>query len=628
MPTRHFRDISTDDYDDDAVFFVVEEDEDEEEGEEEEEEEEEEGEDGVEADEVIEIPPPSPPTAVFRVSENEDREKQTLRLIQDSEGTTSTSGGCGEGEDSQKVVWNREDVEGLFCPICMEPWTASGEHQPSCLACGHLFGMSCIKKWLGQRRNSGKCPQCNKKCTLKDVRRIYGSRVVVVDEKSEKRMQYLEAKCDSLEKKEEEWHKKEAEWHLKLIVSQKKDVEICQKLKQLQERANILHRTVAELGNQPLISDAATDGFQLPSARGIKVGLTQSPVSPYTFKFQQEWPVDGARCFDVDDTGQTLIIARRPARIGGPHMLTKMSLVSPHEQENVQLPSSVKAVRDLHTSSFARLALLASMGKKLSVLSMESNNIVLDYDLPAAAWSCSWDRNSSHIVYAGLQNGLLLVFDLRQTGMPLDSRSGLTCNPIHSIYSLLEDFPGHTGVKKLLTASAVGLCEWNIGDEHEEPSLVTETENQGVCISLAHCPSSDNIVATFRPKVEMPDDLGVSQVTQGPSPTMGHHVLGSHVFLQRVNSNYQRFGSTLAYVPGIRLPKSTIIGMRDGTPVFACGDEATSNLVLQELPSLNFIQSLQSYDPIREVKYTTATKPSLLCCLSQDRMQFFSQKLL
>ncbi|GAB2216770.1 hypothetical protein Droror1_Dr00024549 [Drosera rotundifolia] len=45
------------------------------------------------------------------------------------------------------------------------------------------------------------CPQCKKKCTLKDVRRMYGSRVVVIDEQSNKRIRFLEAKCDAFEKK-------------------------------------------------------------------------------------------------------------------------------------------------------------------------------------------------------------------------------------------------------------------------------------------------------------------------------------------------------------------------------------------------------------------------------------------
>ena len=39
---------------------------------------------------------------------------------------------------------------------------------------------------------------------------------------------------------------------------------------------------------------------------------------------QQDLPIDGARYFDVDDTGRVLIAARRPSRIGGPHILTKV----------------------------------------------------------------------------------------------------------------------------------------------------------------------------------------------------------------------------------------------------------------------------------------------------------------
>ncbi|GAB2213624.1 hypothetical protein Droror1_Dr00017935 [Drosera rotundifolia] len=45
------------------------------------------------------------------------------------------------------------------------------------------------------------CPQCKRKCTLKDVRRMYGSRVVVIDEQSNKRIRFPEAKCDAFEKK-------------------------------------------------------------------------------------------------------------------------------------------------------------------------------------------------------------------------------------------------------------------------------------------------------------------------------------------------------------------------------------------------------------------------------------------
>uniref|UniRef100_A0A7C8YUU0 Cleavage/polyadenylation specificity factor A subunit N-terminal domain-containing protein n=1 Tax=Opuntia streptacantha TaxID=393608 RepID=A0A7C8YUU0_OPUST len=210
----------------------------------------------------------------------------------------------------------------------------------------------------------------------------------------------------------------------------------------------------------------------------------------------------------------------------------------------------------------------------------------------------------------------------------LELRSGLTSNPVHTIYPLSDDSTVHSGSKRLLTASSIGLCHWNISDAHDQPILVAGTGNQGVCISLAYCPNSDNIVATFRPKVDVPDETVISQLSQAPFLNMGHHVQGSHVLVKRLGSIYQTLGSTSANVPGIRLPKSTIVELDDSNSAFACGDEATSNLVLQGLPSLTFTQSLQSYHPIRDVRYAASQKPGVICCLGQDRMQFFSQKYL
>ncbi|KAL1443409.1 hypothetical protein MTO96_007492 [Rhipicephalus appendiculatus] len=52
------------------------------------------------------------------------------------------------------------DEEGTTCTICFEAWTASGTHRLASLKCGHLYGLSCIERWVkGQR---AKCPpvQC------------------------------------------------------------------------------------------------------------------------------------------------------------------------------------------------------------------------------------------------------------------------------------------------------------------------------------------------------------------------------------------------------------------------------------------------------------------------------------
>ncbi|PWA97536.1 zinc finger, RING/FYVE/PHD-type [Artemisia annua] len=61
------------------------------------------------------------------------------------------------------------------CSICYNPPTTQGKHhQICCLPCGHMYGFSCIKKWLLVRSSpGGKCPQCNTFCSIKDARLLY-----------------------------------------------------------------------------------------------------------------------------------------------------------------------------------------------------------------------------------------------------------------------------------------------------------------------------------------------------------------------------------------------------------------------------------------------------------------------
>ncbi|KAG4916368.1 hypothetical protein JHK87_053925 [Glycine soja] len=81
------------------------------------------------------------------------------------------------------------------------------------------------------------------------------------------------------------------------------------------------------------------------------------------------------------------------------------------------------------------------------------------------AWSCSWDLNNSHYIYAGLQNGCVLVFDMCQTAGPMKSLVGLTRNPVHTVHSLSQTSSLSSGVKTILSASAIDLCQWNIDSE-------------------------------------------------------------------------------------------------------------------------------------------------------------------
>ncbi|XP_031398837.1 E3 ubiquitin-protein ligase RFWD3-like isoform X2 [Punica granatum] len=439
------------------------------------------------------------------------------------------------------------------------------------------------------------CPHCNQRCTLKDVRKLFASRVVTVDVESQKRIRQLEATCAALEKKDAGWKKKECEWKNKEAGSESEIQKLRQKVSQLKERTIYLEHLLEEVQNRSIESAEVGWGCQGYFTSGGSNGLElQTERSSRTFEQQMELLMEGARLFDVSASYQMLLVSRRLPGMAVRDALTKISLMNPREVEDVLLPSKTKAVKDLHISPCdGGLVLFASLGKSLAVLSLESNNIVLDYDLPAAAWSCSWDFHRSHYIYAGLQNGTLMVFDMRQTVKPVESLNGLSSNPIHTIQSLSQK--NTDGPRSILTASSIGLSLWNVDCREERPTLVPESADEGVCISLACSPNGDDIVATYRPKIDMSTEVTPTQPSANPSPISGQVTQGSHVLFKRsAGSNFLRkSGSMYANVSDIRLPRSAIVGSENQNRFFAFGDEATNEVALQELPSFSTSQRNQ-----------------------------------
>lgn len=160
--------------------------------------------------------------------------------------------------------------------------------------------------------------------------------------------------------------------------------------------------------------------------------------------------------------------------------------------------------------------------------------------------------------------------------------------------------------------------------------MVPQTDNQGVCISLAYSPSSNDIVASYRPKVEMSNEMAFTQPSPTPSQVFGQGIQGSHVLYSRVGSDcFRKLGSSSANVNVIRLPKkSAIIDMNSQNRLFASGDDITCELILQQLPSFAVFQHLKTQKQhIHDVKYTNVLGQGLLSCLDEDRLQIFYMKL-
>ncbi|TVU46850.1 hypothetical protein EJB05_06422, partial [Eragrostis curvula] len=77
-------------------------------------------------------------------------------------------GADGSGEEAKRPAAQ------FVCCICMEPWTCNDAHRICCIPCGHVYGRSCLERWLhrcGKLRT--KCPQCSEPFALKNIVNLY-----------------------------------------------------------------------------------------------------------------------------------------------------------------------------------------------------------------------------------------------------------------------------------------------------------------------------------------------------------------------------------------------------------------------------------------------------------------------
>lgn len=148
-------------------------------------------------------------------------------------------------------------------------------------------------------------------------------------------------------------------------------------------------------------------------------------------------------------------------------------------------------------------------------------------------------------------------------------------------------------------------------------------EKEGVCISLAHCANSNDMVATYRQRVQTDN---ASQPGISPASFPASATLGSHVYIKQEKGNaFNAHEPKSLYVSEVRMPKSAIISFENSCSVFAYGDERTHAVVVKELPSLDYVNRLRPHErQILDVKCAPSSNSSLLGCISENRAQVFS----
>uniref|UniRef100_A0ACD5WGT4 Uncharacterized protein n=1 Tax=Avena sativa TaxID=4498 RepID=A0ACD5WGT4_AVESA len=428
------------------------------------------------------------------------------------------------------------------CPVCMEPWTSEGAHRISCIPCGHVYGRSCLERWLTQRGNiTATCPQCGRRFRHKDIINIFAPEVVVPNNDLEKELSFCREKVESL-----------AEMVL--------------------EQGKLLDEIIAE---------------------------------------KRAW--QNHRSTDIDVTKRQKVGERSHGR----------TYLEPSTSSRADHSSSNSCLFVLQIIAF--WCLVCPETFELSLFSMTSDSVVLQCNLPAPGWSCSADDSGSHHIYAGLQNGTVLVFDTRQPSRPLHSMAGLSTHLVHTLHSVTDS----SGSRKVISASAIGPCMWDANGNGSRPTLLLERDDQRVCFSLARAPrSSDLLVASFRPKSDLSGDVAPSQAylsqTQTPS---GSGKVGHHTVITRmdIGASFAQGSTCYSNVSEYRMCKSAIIPYGNSQHLFAFGDESLRGVRTWQLPLFGMATGLPPHsEPIFDLRYAESPAGAgYLGCLSDQKLQVF-----
>jgi len=138
-------------------------------------------------------------------NDEDDFEESESDKYQEDERNNEELDEQNDKEKEIKTASKRKWEEANTCPICLSPWSSTGNHQIASLKCGHLFGYSCIIKWLKKKSTKeSRCPCCNSHAIVRNVRRLYACNIKVEDnsqfESIKKEKKEMETYCEMLEK--------------------------------------------------------------------------------------------------------------------------------------------------------------------------------------------------------------------------------------------------------------------------------------------------------------------------------------------------------------------------------------------------------------------------------------------
>lgn len=290
-----------------------------------------------------------------------------------------------------------DEDDGLTCPICLDSWEMSGDHRLVSLRCGHLFGESCIRRWLNesQRQSSVKvCPQCKTKAAFRDIRHLYAKRIQMVDTEIREQLETERRRTQTLT--------------TELATAKLAHTLTAEKLSALQRDYDRIKELLRAGGSRGAFSG---EGGGSASQVGINQLASHRLYMEKNFEITRE---PGCRVLLYSAKHSILVASQKSAQNLFPGYGVRF-IDPPTFRPLHFLHTSALLVRDIGFSESQHMLTVASREPKIKLFDIRTrlcSSMFTAHD--KMLWSCALDRNErEHFLYGGDLRGGVYIYDTR-----------------------------------------------------------------------------------------------------------------------------------------------------------------------------------------------------------------------
>ncbi|CAG2107099.1 unnamed protein product, partial [Medioppia subpectinata] len=464
-------------------------------------------------------------------------------------------------------------------------------------------GRRCIDQWLNPKnKQNQRCPQCNYKAKRKDIRLIYARNLRALDT-SER-----DAALEQLRKERQEREKLELdaiEDSIKLKSALEENERIKKELIDCQKRLQYFgsnSRNTEEI---------------------IKKSKTMTSLNRNVDRFQRIKEIEISCYGESRHLGYSslfeLIAVSQPNQNNQlfPGFGIKKIFLNDFKTDNICIHS--KPIKDLEVNAYDGTILTTSSDRTVKLTSLMSKASIISYNLEADAWSVSFNPKNKHEFYCGLNNGQILLFDIRMMSTHMDKLVSEDRSPVVSLNHI--QFKSSVGdIDGILSTQFHNFSFYE--RIHSSDSLSASS------FSMRKLPLDGRFSsAHFEPK------LGLVLLSCRPSSkhnNVTHYVMGlkaseglndRHIIEPEVIRRYEGGRQQ------IKLSRSRIFNnpFNESSALVCAGDEDSKGAIVWDLSSTKYMQQLKTESTVLDISLieNINTNSYFMTALTETSIKFY-----